>query len=176
MHILAHFITVSKHRHHVLVNCIKAGIFWQGLVHDLSKFSFAEFYVGAIYYQKDKSPNVKERETYGYSKAWLHHQGRNKHHFEYWLDYSPIEKKLAPIEMPRKYVIEMFCDRVAASKVYQGKLYTNSSPLNYFLNSKDRIMMHSKTKEELEFLLRVLENDGEKAAFHYIKTVYSKQK
>ena len=169
-----HFITITKHRHMVIRNCAKAGIFWQGLFHDLSKYSPTEFLSGAKFYQGDKSPNEGEREAYGYSKAWMHHKGRNKHHFEYWTDYSKAEKRIAPVKMPMKYVIEMFCDRVAASKVYRGKDYTDNHPLEYFVNGKPRRMIHSDTSELLESLLVMLSQKGENATFKYIKSLDKK--
>ena len=171
---LKHFITITKHRHKVIRNCAKAGILRQGLFHDLSKYSPTEFLSGAKFYQGDKSPNEGEREAYGYSKAWMHHKGRNKHHFEYWTDYSKTEKRLAPVKMPMKYVIEMFCDRVAASKVYRGKDYTDSHPLEYFVNGKSRRMIHPETSELLESLLVMLSQKGEKATFKYIKSLDKK--
>ena len=169
-----HFITITKHRHIVIRNCAKAGIFWQGLFHDLSKYSPTEFLSGAKFYQGDKSPNEGEREAYGYSKAWMHHKGRNKHHFEYWTDYNKTEKRIAPVKMPMKYVIEMFCDRVAASKVYRGKDYTDNHPLEYFVNGKPRRMIHPDTSELLESLLVMLSQKGEKATFKYIKSLDKK--
>ena len=169
-----HFLTITKHRHLVIKNCAKAGILWQGLFHDLSKYSPTEFLSGARFYQGDKSPNEGEREAYGYSKAWMHHKGRNKHHFEYWTDYSKTEKRLAPVKMPMKYVIEMFCDRVAASKVYRGKDYTDSHPLEYFVNGKSRRMIHPETSELLESLLVMLSQKGEKETFKYIKSLDKK--
>ena len=169
-----HFLTITKHRHLVIKNCAKSGILWQGLFHDLSKYSPTEFLSGARFYQGDKSPNEGEREAYGYSKAWMHHKGRNKHHFEYWTDYSKTEKRLAPVKMPMKYVIEMFCDRVAASKVYRGKDYTDSHPLEYFVNGKSRRMIHPETSELLESLLVMLSQKGEKETFKYIKSLDKK--
>lgn len=169
-----HFLTITKHRHLVIKNCAKSGILWQGLFHDLSKYSPTEFLSGAKFYQGDKSPNEGEREAYGYSKAWMHHKGRNKHHFEYWTDYSKTEKRLAPVKMPMKYVIEMFCDRVAASKVYRGKSYTDSHPLEYFVNGKSRRMIHPETSELLESLLVMLSQKGEKETFKYIKSLDKK--
>ena len=123
---IKHFITITKHRHAVIRHGYKAGIFFQSLFHDLSKYSLSEFISGAKYYKGTKSPNEMEREIFGYSKAWLHHKGRNKHHFEYWFDYNPNTKRNEPVKMPIKYVKEMFCDRVAASKIYQGKNYTQN--------------------------------------------------
>lgn len=168
-----HFKTITKHRHKVIAHCARAGILWQGLRHDLSKYSPAEFLAGARYYQGTRSPNEAERELYGYSKAWLHHKGRNRHHFEYWFDYDPKTKMNAPVKMPLKYVIEMFCDRVAASKIYQGKNYTDEQPLEYFLRAKGRRVIHPETSDFLESLLVMLAEKGEKATFDYIK-VYKK--
>ena len=62
--------------------CFKIGLYKQGLTHDLSKYSPTEFLVGYKYYQGNRSPNNAEREETGVSKAWLHHKGRNRHHFE----------------------------------------------------------------------------------------------
>lgn len=168
-----HFKTVTKHRHQVIKHAFKAGIFFQGCLHDLSKYSPTEFLVGAKYYTGTKSPNEGEREAYGYSKAWMHHKGRNKHHFEYWTDYNIKEKKIMPVEMPMKYVIEMFCDRVAASKIYLGPQYTDESPLVYFMRGKPHYdgMIHPETERLLEELLTMLTQEGEDKAFAYIRTL-----
>ena len=131
-HPIKHFRTITLHRHKVIANCARAGILWQGLRHDLSKYSPTEFIPGAKYFQGTRSPNEKERELYGYSQAWMHHKGRNRHHYEYWNDYNPKSKQIENVEMPVKYVIEMFCDRVAASKIYNGKNYTDGAPFTYF--------------------------------------------
>ncbi len=164
-----HFRTITKHRHKVIAHCAKAGILWQGLRHDLSKYSPTEFFAGAKYYQGTRSPNEAEREAYGYSKAWLHHKGRNRHHFEYWFDYNPKTKRNEPVKMPLKYVIEMFCDRVAASKIYLGKDYTDSYPLEYFLKAKKTRVIHPETSDLLESLLVMLAEKGEKETFRHIK-------
>ena len=167
---IGHFKTITAHRHEVIKNCFKAGIFFQGLRHDLSKYSWTEFSSGAKYYEDGKrSPNEREREVYGYSEAWMHHKGRNKHHFEYWTDYNPKTRILSPIEMPLRYVKEMFCDRVAASKVYQGKNYTDSHPLQYFQKAKGKRFINEKTSDLLESWLIMLSEKGEEETFRYIK-------
>lgn len=171
MNVWGHFKTITRHRHEVIKNCRRAGIFWQGLFHDLSKYSPAEFISGAKYFQGDRSPNDMERQTNGYSAAWMHHKGRNKHHFEYWTDYSPITKKVGPVKMPLRYVKEMFCDRVAASKIYQGKNYKDSHPLEYFNLGKARRIIHEDTSDLLEKLLIMLNEEGEDATFSYIKNL-----
>lgn len=165
-----HLHTIDRHRFLVFIHCVRAGIPIQGLLHDLSKYSPSEFISGIKYYQDgDRSPNVGERLTNGYSKAWLHHKGKNKHHFEYWLDNDANAFAYKPVEMPVKYVIEMFCDRMAASKVYKGKEYTDSSPLEYFRAHVYTDLMNKNTHDFLEKLLIMLSEEGEAKTFAYIR-------
>lgn len=171
-----HFITITKHRHKVMAHCKKAGILWQGLFHDLSKYTPTEFSAGAKYYQGTRSPNEMERETIGYSTAWMHHKGRNRHHFEYWTDYSPVERIMKPVEMPTKYVAEMFCDRVAASKIYQGNNYTDRSALDYFMRGKGKRVIHPKTSDLLESWLVMLCEEGEEKTFAHIRKTLKDEK
>lgn len=99
----------------------------------------------------------------------MHHKGRNKHHFEYWTDYDPETKLMTPVKMPLKYVKEMFCDRVAASKIYMKENYNDGSPLDYFLKAKKTRAIHSDTSELIEKLLTMLKEKGEKKTFAYIR-------
>ena len=170
MKAIGHFKTITKHRHAVIRHGFKAGIFFQSLFHDLSKYSPSEFQAGAKYYAGTKSPNEKERELFGYSSAWLHHKGRNKHHFEYWVDYSPKDKCNIPIKMPIKYVKEMFCDRVAASKIYQKENYTQNHPIEYFMRGKDHRFIHPETSDLIELWLTTLSQKGEEEAFKLIRS------
>ena len=164
-HPVKHFVTITKHRHGVIRNCAKAGILWQGLRHDLSKYGPTEFIPGARFYQGDRSPNEKERELYGSSRAWMHHKGRNRHHYEYWNDYNPKTKRVEPVKMPLVFVKEMFCDRLAASKIYQGKNYTDKHPLEYFLRGKPNRVIHPETSDLTEKLLTLLAEHGEEVTF-----------
>lgn len=164
-----HFTTITKHRHQVIKNCKKCGILWQGLRHDLSKYSPTEFWAGAKFYQGTRSPNDAERRQNGFSVAWMHHKGRNRHHFEYWTDYEVQTGLIKPVEMPIRYVVEMFCDRVAASKIYQKEKYTDSSPLDYFMQAKKRRIIHPNTSDLLEKLLVMLSEQGEEKTFAYIR-------
>ncbi|MBE6855320.1 MAG: catalase [Ruminococcus sp.] len=166
-----HFCTITRHRHLVMLHCFRAGIPRQGLLHDLSKYSPAEFYAGIRYYQGTRSPNEGEREAVGYSAAWMHHKGRNRHHFEYWTDYIPKEHKMMPVRMPKRFVAEMFCDRMAASKVYMGKKYTQRAPLDYFLSVKGKRVIHPETSDLVEHFLTVLAESGEDAAFAEVRRV-----
>jgi len=176
LHPIKHFRTITKHRHKVIAHCFKAGIGFQGLFHDLSKYSPCEFIPGAKYYTGTRSPNVAERELLGYSSAWLHHKGRNRHHFEYWEDFSIKEQRVVPVKMPLKYAAEMFCDRVAASKIYRGKNYTDSYPLEYYMNGRDAKTMHPETAKFLEMLLTELAQKGEKVAFTHLRNIVKSEK
>lgn len=165
-----HFCTITHHKILVMKGCFAVGLYAQGLLHDMSKYGFTEFRVGAKYFQGNRSPNNAEREDIGYSSSWLHHKGRNKHHFEYWIDYATgIEGSLEGMKMPDKYIVEMFMDRIAASKVYQKDKYTDRSPLEYYNRSKHRIILHEHTRELLELMLQMLAEKGEKQTFAYVK-------
>lgn len=168
-HFIKHFLTITKHRHKVIRHCAKVGILRQGLMHDLSKYSPTEFFPGAKFYLGDRSPTEAERRERGYSSAWMHHKGRNRHHFEYWTDYNIKTKRMESVEMPLKYVKEMFCDRVAAGKIYLGKNYTDNNPIEYFRNGNAKNIMHPKTAAILEEWLLMLQHDGEEKTFSYIK-------
>lgn len=172
MHPIEHFKTITRHRNLVCKYCFRLGLVSQGLCHDLSKYSPAEFITGAKYYQGSRSPNDAERKETGVSLAWLHHKGRNRHHLEYWVDYviNPDGSVgFAGNKMPLRYVAEMFCDRIAASQIYLGDKYTNASPYDYYVNSKGVIMIHPETGAELQEMLRVLKDEGEDAAFAYVR-------
>lgn len=175
-HPIKHFITITNHRHKVIAHCAKAGILCQGLRHDLSKYSPIEFIPGAKYYQGTRSPNEKERELYGYSAAWLHHKGRNRHHYEYWNDYNPKTRSIENVEMPIRYVVEMFCDRVAASKIYNKDSYTDEHPYTYYLRIKGKNRMHPNTEALLCKWLEMLRDEGEEKTFAYIKKLDKKDK
>lgn len=179
MKIWQHFKTITYHKYLVAKGCFQVGLYKQGILHDMSKYSPSEFWVGVKYYQGNRSPNNAEREEKGYSSAWLHHKGRNKHHYEYWIDYSLRDIKgggMAPAPMPVRYVVEMFMDRIAASKVYQRENYTDASPLQYYLPGKDFAPIHEQTKQLLEKLLTKLAEEGEKETFRYIRNEVLSQK
>ena len=176
LHFWAHLRTINRHRALVRKYCFRLGLYWQGLTHDLSKYAPVEFFAGVKYFQGDHSPNDAQRKEHGYSASWLHHKGRNRHHFEYWTDYSPITKRMSPVKMPLRYVVEMFCDRVGACKTYKGKAYTSSDPYDYFMRGNAKNVMHPETAALLEKLLVMLRDDGEKKVFRYIRKELMKKR
>ena len=170
-HAIKHFKTITNHRHLVIAHCFRAGIGLQGLFHDLSKYQPTEFIPGARYFQGTRSPNERERELSGYSVAWMHHKGRNRHHFEYWNDLNLKTKRYEAARMPMRYVKEMFCDRVAASKIYQGEKYTDHHPLDYYLRGNARSRMHPDTADLLESWLKMLAEKGEDETFAHLRSI-----
>ena len=170
-HPIRHFRVITRHRHRVIAHCFRAGIGLQGLFHDLSKYSPAEFWTGVKYFQGRRSPNAAEREEKGYSEAWMHHKGRNRHHFEYWRDFSETAHTNLPVKMPLRFVMEMFCDRVAASKIYRGVDYDDGHPLRYFRGGPDKTEMHADTAALLESLLCMLAAEGEEKCFAYLRSL-----
>lgn len=165
-----HLQTVHHHRKLVRQHCFAVGLYRQGLLHDLSKYSPIEFFAGVKYFQGNRSPNDAQRKALGYSAAWLHHKGRNRHHLEYWIDYTG--NNAAPIggmEMPVPYVVEMFCDRMAASKTYRKDKYQDRDPYDYYDHSRGHYLLHPKTRALLETMLLWLRDEGEEEAFRRIR-------
>lgn len=177
---LGHFKTITEHKILVMKHCFAVGLYYQGIMHDMSKYTPSEFIAGCRYYQNGKrSPNNGEREDKGYSYAWMHHKGRNRHHFEFWTDYPtkpPTDKKMSfvPVKMPRRYVAEMLMDRIAASKIYLKEAYTEKEPLKYFQRGKAHYLMHPQTARELERMLKILDKRGEQELFRFVRDYYLK--
>ena len=174
--LFGHLRTITKHRHMVMSLCRKAGIGWQGLRHDLSKYSYTELKTGAKFYTGDRSPNSAERAQKGFSEAWMHHKGRNRHHFEYWTDLSPVTRTYEPVDMPVRYLCEMVADRIAACKTYQGAAYTDASALQYLDRAQESRLVHPNTMKRLRFLLTMLAEQGEPATFRFMRQTVLKGK
>lgn len=172
-----HLRTINRHKKLVMQGCFAVGLYRQGLLHDLSKYTPTEFLIGCRYYQGTMSPNNAERADRGYSSAWLHHKGRNKHHLEYWIDYGVpgekdgkiIHKSMCGMKMPLRYAVEMYIDRVAASKNYQGTAYTDRSALDYYLRGRAYQVLHEDTRALLELLLYMTAARGERYTNCFIR-------
>lgn len=155
-----HLKTVLRHKKEVFKLMSKVGMPVQGLLHDMSKFTPIEFMESIKYANGKRSPVEISREVNGYSAAWLHHKGHNKHHWEYWVD-KYLDGGIG-CKIPYRYAVEMFCDMVAASKVYKGKDFTTSSPLEYFESHDYLQFMHKDTKLFLRSAFKVYAKYGEK--------------
>ncbi|MCR5398115.1 MAG: DUF5662 family protein [Lachnospiraceae bacterium] len=168
--LFGHIGTVLTHKKHVRHGCFKMGLYMQGIFHDMSKFSPTEFIPSVKYYSGTFSPNATDRKLTGVSTSWLHHKGRNKHHFEYWTDYMPeAMPHIAGCRMPLKYVAEMVADRYAACVAYNGDKYTCSDAWNYYSKGRDHIIIDDDTRAVLEAALIKMRDEGEDAAFAYMK-------
>lgn len=151
--LLRHLKVVHTHRRYVRRMCWKMGLFWRGVAHDLSKYSPTELGI-AKYYEGDRSPHAVCRDELGYSPSWIHHYHKNKHHWQFWLDIEDWPLKVFPIKMPYKYVIEMFCDMVGASKAYSPQNWKPKKLWDYWeQRCKGQRLMHSDSEYLVEQLL-----------------------
>lgn len=83
---------VLRHKFYVFVECLKLGVpIWIALLHDWDKFLPDEWFPYVhCFYAPDGSKQYKE--STAFTRAWMHHQHRNKHHWQYWLnaDVTPL--------------------------------------------------------------------------------------
>lgn len=173
-----HFKKICKHKYYVGKYCWKIGLYWQGITHDLSKFSPIEFFESVKYYQGNRSPIDACKEKNGYSKGWLHHKGRNPHHYEYFVDNLDLGE--TAIQMPFKYAAELICNYIGAGKAYMGKNFTYEKEYEWWLEKKSKpLMIHPVIIYFIEDVLYALKEHSEKEIFkrdkierYYTKALY----
>ena len=146
-----YFKTICVHKWYVFLECCKLGIIWQGITHDMSKFSLSEFIASAKYYNGDGN-NAE------YQQAWLHHKGYNKHHWEYWVDWDSFNGEYILTEIPLKYMKEMYADLVGASKAYNKGEFDIKEPYRYFITKCNGWKINENSKLWLENKLNNLAN------------------
>ena len=153
---------ILLHKKYVFQECKKCGIIWQGITHDLSKFSKEELIPSAKYYDYY---NVERNDKIikDYSKAWMHHKGHNPHHWEYWIDYDENGNIVAN-KIPYNYVIEMVCDWIGAGKAYE-KRWNTDSPFNYYNKVRNGRHFHPETEKLVLLFLNCIRFHGLKQ-FH----------
>jgi len=149
---LAHFKKICVHKYWVAYYCFKAGLYWQGIMHDMSKFSWIEFWESVKYYQGTSSPINACKADKGYSLAWQHHKGCNPHHYEYWTDN--YDKGTTCIQMPYKYAVELICDYLGAARAYLGKEFSYKKELEWWENKckNNPLKMHENTKNFISYI------------------------
>lgn len=158
---IKHFCIITKHKIEVFKACIKAGLYWQAITHDLSKYTLAEFIEYAQYYNGDISPVDKAKQVKGYCNAWMHHRGHNPHHYEYWIDN--LDNGGIPLIIPYKYAMEMICDYIGAGKVYNPSDWTIEEPMKYWNNKKKTAKIHPKLVEFFDCIFSEFSTIGYKA-------------
>ena len=143
--IFKHFHKICTHKRWVFYYCRKAGIVWRGIKHDLSKFSPTEFWESVKYYQGTSSPIDAAKKDKGWSKAWMHHKGRNSHHYEYWVDNHDSGGK--PLIMPFDDALELLCDYLAAGRAYMGDKFTYQAEREWWMKKAEKpLAMHAVVK------------------------------
>lgn len=156
MKLFKHLWLVTKHRYRVFIYCWRTGIPFRGFVHDLSKYSCREFLPSAKYYKGNQSPINGEREANEcYSMVFNYHTGRNKHHWEFWINYYKGDILLKAL--PYKVCLEYVCDMIAASKTYNGRQFEEKMVSEYWLKRKDMYLIHSLTKKYIDWLFEQYE-------------------
>lgn len=171
--IVKHTKLITHHKWLVFKLCCKIGEPWRGFMHDWSKYSPTEFIESVKYYNGTHSPITEAKKANGYSKAWLHHKGRNRHHAEYWVDESAEDK--TPI-IPYKFAAEMICDKLSAGMTYMGDKFTKEYELEYWNKEQEKVRMNPKMKQYVtEVLTQIAENGIDKTLTKQnIRAIYKK--
>ena len=154
---LKHWQTIRVHRKWVRHYCHIAGITWRGITHDLSKYSPTEFFESARYWTGTHSPIEEVKREKGVSRAWLHHRGRNTHHWAYWADNFSEGFVIHP--MPMDDFVEMVCDFLGAGRAYLGKCFSYSNERSWWLKERDggNAAMNPINKKMLDIIFSDLE-------------------
>lgn len=168
-----HTKRILRHKYFVFKYCCKLGIPWQGITHDLSKFSPTEFIESIKYYQEGISPIDVAKKEKGYANAWFHHKGQNPHHCEYWTDHYGT--KPSAVQMPDKYVRELIADYIGAAKAYFGEEnFTYKNEIEWWNKKKETLLLHPKTEELIDYIFYILDREEkrENTVFNMLRTVY----
>lgn len=151
---------VVRHKWYVFLECCKLGIPLRGILHDLSKFLPSEFFPYAIYFNGKEQKGENSFAKAGYKKpkntsddfdlAWLLHQKRNKHHWQWWV---LLEDEGSPdaLEMPLKYAKEMIAD-------WKGAGRAQGNPDNcktWYLKNRNKMTLAAYTRFWVETTLGV---------------------
>lgn len=152
---IGHFKTVCTHKKWVYYYMKMVRMPFRGLLHDMSKFSPVEFFEGVKYWQGTSSPIDACKKENGWSRAWMHHKGRNPHHYEYWVDN--LDKGGEVLEMPKRYFIELVCDYLGAGRAYMGENFSYAAEAEWWKKKKSNgLAMNPKDIEKLDKIFSFL--------------------
>ena len=150
-----------RHKYYVMKECFSEGLYWRGLMHDMSKFLPSELFPYANHFTSDikedgddyKSVDTGDKE---FDFAWLSHQKKNKHHWQWWILLGD-EGGLIAMEMEEPYLIEMICDWQGAGKA-QGKVSPKDDKYletrNWYANHKNKMQLNEKTRSKIEEIIK----------------------
>ena len=143
---------VIRHKYFVMIECFKHGLYWQGIVHDASKLLPSEFfpYVNHFY-----GKNNEDKKDNAFDYAWLLHQKRNKHHWQWWLlqeDDGDVKK----LEMPMKYIKEMLYDWKGAARAQGvGNKKNNYLIKKWYYKNCNKIKLNNVTRAYIQAYLEL---------------------
>lgn len=151
---IKHFKKIVTHKYWVAHYCFQCGLYSQGILHDMSKFSPTEFFESVKYYRGISSPNDAAKKINGYSMAWIHHRGRNLHHYEAWTDN--YDQGTTTIKMPFRYALEMICDYLGAGRAYTGTKFSMENEMKWWKNKREVACMHEDTKKLIDVIFECM--------------------
>jgi hypothetical protein len=165
---------IIRHKWFVFIECWRMGVPFRGLMHDISKFRPSEFvpYMKKFWGPECKSINdlhgddlrkalgngyYKEKVKEDFDYAWLHHQRRNRHHWQYWVmkkDVGPLE----PLDIPEDVIREMIADWAGAGRAIKGYIEI----VDWYEKNKDKIIVTNHTRIRINKLIEEFYVDHEK--------------
>ena len=158
---------VTRHRWFVFVECCKLGVPWRGLMHDLSKYRPCEWlpYVEAFYgfygysYISEKDFRWEDifhkKAMAEFDYAWLAHQHKNPHHWQYWLLQNDTDG-LCILKMPEVFAKEMVADWRGAGRAING----TDDTAKWYAKNRDKIQLHPETRKYVESLIGGITDAG----------------
>ncbi len=141
---------IIQHKWNVGIECLKAGLWWHAITHDLSKFRPSEFFPYARFFtRKNRTKNYKtsDETDMNFQSGWCLHQKRNRHHWNYWVSVTR-KNEIAAIPMPMKYVRQMICDWKGMARKFGGTWW------EYYWKNRDDMILHAKTMVRINQLLK----------------------
>lgn len=135
---------ITQHKWYVAIECFKMRLYLHAFTHDLSKLRPSEFFP---YAEKFFSGDYAYRYLYveqRFEEAWNHHQKRNRHHWDYWVNSSGM-----PIPIPKKYILQMIADWRAMGRKF------GDTARDYYLKNMDRMKLHPRTKNQINIIFEI---------------------
>ena len=140
---------VLRHKWFVFRAACKLGIPWLGIIHDWSKLMPSEWIPYARFFYKPTDTGDA-----AFDFAWLLHQKRNKHHWQWWV-LPEDEGGLKVLPMSDRYRREMLADWRGAGRA-QGY---GDNTCEWYEANKTKMQLHPDTREWIEKMLALQKRD-----------------
>lgn len=159
---------IIRHKWFVFLAGLRVGApIYNLIVHDLSKLLPDEFFPYADYFYDEAKQKrefnqvflyygLSEAAPFGYyvkdryNVAWLLHQKRNPHHWQYWYLINDTDPSIS-IPMPQQYAREMVADWMGAGRTLTGKWGAKG----WYKANKNKMLLHPETRGLVELLLEL---------------------